>query len=181
MKNKHPDSTEEHIQENGAEQAENKETNPETPETPSETPDEQEEGQEQLEEAKKKYLYLLSDFENFKRNTAKERIELQQTAGRDIVTELLSVLDDFDRAAKNDGLTEGMTLIHHKLVHILQNKGLKELDSKAGEAFNSDMHDAVAEIPAPKEDQKGKIIEVLEKGYLFGGRIIRYAKVVVGC
>lgn len=181
MKQNNPDNLENEMPENGPEQTGNKNSEADSGATAPEAKEEQGEMQQQLEEARNKYLYLLSDFENFKRNAAKERIELQQTAGRDIVTELLSVLDDFDRASKNDTLNEGTTLIQHKLLHILQNKGLKELESKAGDAFNSDTHDAVAEIPAPSEDQKGKIIEVLEKGYLFGGRIIRYAKVVVGC
>ncbi len=181
MKNKHPDSTEKEMLENDSDQLENNENGQESEEpTPADAAG-HEALQQQLEEARGKYLYLLSDFETFKRNSAKERVELQQTAGRDIVTELLSVLDDFDRAVKNDSLNPGTTLIHHKLQQILQTKGLTELECKPGDAFNPDTHDAIAEIPAPSEDKKGKIIEVIEKGYLLGGRKIRFAKVVVGC
>lgn len=181
MKNKNPDSQENELPENDPEQTGNEGSEQENSAPAPEAPAEKEAWKQQVEEAKSKYLYLLSDFETFKRNVAKERLELQSTAGRDIVTELLSVLDDFDRAAKNDSLSEGTILIHHKLLHILQTKGLSELECKPGDTFNSDNQEAVVEIQAPSKDQKGKIIEVLDKGYLFGGRIIRYAKVVVGC
>lgn len=136
--------------------------------------------QEQLEESRNKFLYLFSDFENFKRHAARERMELIQTAGRDILTALLPVLDDFDRADKNDTLTEGTALIHQKLVNTLKTKGLTALDTKPGDDFNPDYHEAVAEIPAATEDLKGKIVDILEPGYSLGERIIRFAKVVVG-
>jgi len=134
----------------------------------------------QLEESKNKYLYLYSDFENFRRNAARERQELAKTAGRDIMTAMLSVLDDFDRASKNGALSEGMQLIHHKLVHTLQGKGLEQVETKAGDSFNADFHEAITEIPAPAEDLKGKIVDVIEPAYRLGDRIIRFAKVVVG-
>lgn len=136
--------------------------------------------QQQLEESKAKYLYLLSDFENFKRNAAKERMELMSTAGRDILAALIPVLDDFDRAAKNDGLPEGMALIHHKLTHILQSKGLELKKTEAGDDFNPDYHEAVAEIPAASEELKGKIVDILDHAYLLGERVLRFGKVVVG-
>jgi len=136
--------------------------------------------QKQLDESKSKYLYLFSDFENFKRNTARERIDLMQTAGRDIVTALLPILDDFDRAAKNGGLPEGIQLIHNKIQHTLEQKGLKVLSLKPGDDFNADTQEAVAEIPAASEALKGKIVDILEQGYTMGERIIRFAKVVVG-
>ena len=136
--------------------------------------------QAQLDEARNKYLYLYSDFENFKRHAARERMELIQTAGRDILTALLPVLDDFDRATKNGALNEGTTLIHHKLLNTLRNKGLTAVETKAGDDFNPDFHEAVAEIPAASEELKGKIVDILEPGYLLGERIIRFAKVVVG-
>lgn len=136
--------------------------------------------EQQLEEARNKYLYLFSDFENAKRHAARERMELIQTAGRDIMTALLPVLDDFDRAAKNGGLNEGMTLIHHKLVQTLKNRGLAVIDLKPGDDFNADQQEAVAEIPAASDELKGKIVDILEPGYLLGERIIRFAKVVVG-
>lgn len=175
---------------------EDKDLNPtelENPSEQSETPaetlaesaqshgnDQMEQLQKQLEEAKNKYLYLFSDFENFKRHAARERIDLIQTAGRDIVTALLPILDDFDRAAKNGGLPEGIQLIHHKMQHMLEQKGLKNLNLKPGDDFNADTQEAVAEIPAASDDQKGKIVDVLEHGYTLGERIIRFAKVVVG-
>ncbi len=133
-----------------------------------------------LDESKSKYLYLFSDFENYKRNSAKERMDLMQTAGRDIMAALLPVLDDFDRAAKNGGLTEGIQLIQHKLQHTLQVKGLQILQTQAGDDFNADLHEAVAEIPAASEELKGKIVDILEHGYQLGERIIRFSKVVVG-
>lgn len=136
--------------------------------------------QDQLEEARNKYLYLLSDFENFKRHSARERMDLIQTASRDIVAALLPVLDDFERAAKSDALNEGTALIHNKIVHTLRSKGLNLLETKPGDEFNADLHEAVAEIPAASEELKGRIVDILEPGYLLGERIIRFAKVVVG-
>lgn len=136
--------------------------------------------QEQLDESRNKYLYLFSDFENFKRHAARERMELIQTAGRDIVTALLPVLDDFDRAAKNNALNEGMALIHHKLANTLKHKGLTAIATNPGDDFNADVHEAVAEIPAASDELKGKIVDILEPGYTLGERIIRFAKVVVG-
>lgn len=136
--------------------------------------------EQQLEESRNKYLYLYSDFENLKRNAARERMDLIQTAGRDILTALLPVLDDFDRAARNGALTEGTTLIHQKVVNILKSKGLTQLEAQPSDAFNADLHEAVAEIPAANEEMKGKIVDILEQGYTLGGRIIRFTKVVVG-
>lgn len=136
--------------------------------------------QKQLDESRNKYLYLFSDFENYKRNAARERMDLISTAGRDIMAALLPILDDFDRAAKNDGLSEGMTLIHNKLAHTLKSKGLNSLEVKPGDEFDLDNHEAVAEIPMPNDESKGKIVDILEQGYSLGGKIIRHAKVVVG-
>lgn len=136
--------------------------------------------QKQLDEAKGKYLYLFSDFENYRRNAAKERFDLMQTAGRDIMAALLPILDDFDRAAKNGALTEGTALIHQKLAHTLRTKGLAAIELKVGDEFNADQQEAVAEIPAASEELRGKIVDILEPGYLLGDKIIRFAKVVVG-
>lgn len=135
---------------------------------------------QQLEESRNKYLYLASDFENYKRNAGRERMELIQTAGRDILAAMLPILDDFDRAAKNDGLNDGINLIYHKLQSTLEHKGLKSLAAQAGDEFNADIHEAVAEIPAASEEHKGKIVDIVEQGYQLGERIIRFAKVVVG-
>jgi molecular chaperone GrpE len=136
--------------------------------------------QQQLEESRNKYLYLFSDFENFKRNTARERMELITTAGRDILAAMLPIVDDFDRAAKNGALTEGTALIHQKLVNILKNKGLVMMETNPGDDFNPDAHEAVAEIPVPDEAMKGKIVDILEQGCSLGDRILRHSKVVVG-
>jgi len=135
---------------------------------------------QQLDEARNKFLYLYSDFETYKRHAAKERIDLITSAGREILTALLPILDDFERARKNTGLDEGMTLIHHKLTGILSSKGLAQFETGPGDHFNADRHEAIAEIPAPTEDMKGKILDVVEHGYMLGERIIRFAKVVVG-
>lgn len=153
-----------------------------TAESPESAPDDGKirELQEQLDESRNKYLYLYSDFENFKRHAARERMELIQTAGRDILTALLPVLDDFDRAAKNNALNEGMAIIHNKLVNTLKHKGLSVIETQAGDEFNPDIHEAVAEIPAASDELKGKIVDILEPGYSLGERIIRFAKVVVG-
>lgn len=135
---------------------------------------------QQLDEARNKFLYLYSDFETYKRHAAKERIDLITSAGREILTALLPILDDFERARKNTGLDEGMILIHHKLTGILSSKGLAQFETASGDHFNADRHEAIAEIPAPTEEMKGKILDVVEHGYMLGDRIIRFAKVVVG-
>jgi molecular chaperone GrpE len=149
---------------------------------PDTTPDQERirELQQQLDESRSKYMYLYSDMENIRRNAARERMELISTAGRDIMAALLPVLDDFDRAAKNDGLSDGMTLIHQKLANTLKSKGLQPLETQPGDPFDADRHEAIVEIPAPSEDLKGKIVDIIEQGYTLGERIIRYAKVVVG-
>jgi molecular chaperone GrpE len=136
--------------------------------------------QQKLEESRNRHLYLLSDFENLKRHAARDRIELVQTAGRDILAALLPVLDDFDRASRSGALNEGTSLIYQKLVNTLQGKGLHSMNVQPGAAFDPDHHEAVAEVPMPDESQKGKIVDILEQGYLLGERIIRHAKVVVG-
>lgn len=176
MKHKRPLNTEEEVLENSAEPVESTENAAANANLEAQMQD----LQQQLEASQNKFKYLLADFENFKRNVAKERLELQQTAGRDIVTALLPVLDDFDRAAKNNALSEGTALIHHKFFQTLLGRGLVKLESKAGDDFNPDFQEAVAEIPAASEALKGKIVDVVEQGYQLGDRIIRFAKVVVG-
>jgi molecular chaperone GrpE len=133
-----------------------------------------------------KYLRLFAEFDNFKRRTQKERVELLQTAGKDVIVSLLSVLDDFDRANKAmDGATdvvpirEGINLVHTKLKNLLAQKGLKEMES-INTVFDTDNHEAITKIPAPNEDMKGKVIDELEKGYTLNDKVIRFAKVVVG-
>lgn len=140
----------------------------------------------ELEEQKEKYIRLLAEFENYKRRTAKERIDLFKTAGQDVIKDMLPVLDDIDRAqnaitdAKDvEGVRQGLLLISEKLRTVLQGKGLKEMESK-GLDFDSDAMEAVTEIPAAEPGMKGKVVDVLEKGYTLNEKIIRYAKVVVG-
>ncbi len=155
-----------------------------TTDTPEENPagmsEETQQLRNQLEEMKNKYLYLAADFENYKRHSARERMDLMQTANRDVMAALLPVLDDFDRAEKTAGIPEGIKLIHHKLLQTLRQKGLKQLELQAGAAFDADTQEAVTEIPVPQEELKGKIVDIIEPGYLLGEKIIRFAKVVVG-
>jgi len=140
----------------------------------------------ELEEAKDKYLRKVAEFENFKRRSAKERIELIQTAGRDVITDLLDVLDDCDRAQKQldasqdiGAAREGVMLVFNKLRNTLQSKGVKAMVT-LHEEFNPDLHEAVTEIPAPSEALKGKVLDEVVKGYYLNDKIIRHAKVVVG-
>ena len=141
---------------------------------------------EDLQNEKDKYLRLFAEFENYKKRTGRERIELFKTAGEDVVKAVLPVLDDFDRALKEfsedlqDPHVQGMMLISNKLKENLKQKGLEVSQTIPGDVFNADNHEAVTQIPAPKDDMKGKIIDVLEKGYTLGGKIIRYPKVVIG-
>ncbi|MDP5078739.1 MAG: nucleotide exchange factor GrpE [Nonlabens sp.] len=142
--------------------------------------------EEQLQQEKEKFLRLFADFENFKRRTAKERMELFKTAGEGILKDMLPVLDDFDRAmieinkSEDEQLATGVTLISNKLRNTLESKGLEEVSTRAGDTFNADQHEAITQIPAPTDDMKGKIIDILEKGYKLGDKIIRYPKVVIG-
>lgn len=137
---------------------------------------------DELEEMKKKYLLLYADFENFRKNKAKERIELLQTAAAGVITDLLPSIDNYERALANapEGeISEGIQLIFKGILNTLQTKGLKELPAK-GEVFNADFHDCITQYPAPSEDEKGKVLDVLEKGYTLNDKVIRFAKVVVG-
>jgi len=142
--------------------------------------------QKQVDELKDKYLRLVADFDNFRKRNAKERLELIQTATRDLVAALLPVLDDSERAEKQMQLTqdieaikEGEKLVFNKLRSTLQSKGLRPMDS-VGVDFNPEYHEAITEIPAPGPDLKGKVLDVVEKGYYLNDKIIRFAKVVVG-
>ncbi len=139
-----------------------------------------------LAKEKDKYLRLFAEFENYKRRTSKERIELFKTANQEVLLAMLPVLDDFDRAIveinKSDDelLTKGVELIHEKLKSTLVAKGLEQVDLKAGDAFDADFAEAITQIPAPSDEFKGKIVDVLEKGYKLGDKIIRFPKVVLG-
>ena len=142
--------------------------------------------QAELEEQKDKYVRLFAEFDNYKRRTSKERVELIQTAGRELMTALLDVLDDCDRAEKqvnkSDDLTqirEGVQLVFHKLRQTLTAKGLKPMESIHTE-FDVEKHEAITEIPAPTPDLANKVIDEVQKGYYLNDKIIRFAKVVVG-
>jgi molecular chaperone GrpE len=133
-----------------------------------------------------KFLRKVAEFENYKRRSARERIELIQTAGRDVITDMLDVLDDCDRAQKQletsedaGAIKEGVMLVFAKLRNVLQARGLKAMET-ASQDFNPDLHDAITEIPAPGEELKGKILDEVMKGYYLNDKIIRHAKVVVG-
>lgn len=140
----------------------------------------------ELDLQKDKYLRLFAEFENYKRRTSKERVELFKTAGQEVMQSMLPVLDDFDRAlkevskSKEKEVVQGIELIHNKLKDTLKAKGLEEYQVKEGETFDGDLHEAITQIPAPSPDMKGKIIDVVEKGYTLGDKIIRYPKVVTG-
>jgi len=141
---------------------------------------------EQLAKEKDQYLRLFAEFDNFKKRTSRERMDIFKTANKEVITSLLPVLDDFGRALNqieksgDDSLHQGVELINNKLVETLRAKGLKEMETKAGDDFNTDFHEAITQIPAPTEDLKGKIVDVVETGYLLNDVVVRYAKVVVG-
>jgi molecular chaperone GrpE len=142
--------------------------------------------QEDLANEKDKFLRLFAEFENFKRRTAKERIDLFKTANQDVLQSMLPVLDDFDRAmleiskSDDDVLLKGVELIHEKLKTALISKGLEQVEVRVGDSFNADFAEAITQIPAPTDDLKGKIVDVIEKGYKLGDKIIRFPKVVIG-
>jgi molecular chaperone GrpE len=142
--------------------------------------------EEQLAQEKDKFLRLFAEFENYKKRTTKERIDLFKTAGREVITALLPVIDDFDRALpeiKKSADTEtlkGIELIHNKLKEVLKSKGLTEIEVGVGDDFDSEVHEAITQIPAPDDSLKGKVIDTVEKGYTLGDQIIRHPKVVVG-
>ncbi len=142
--------------------------------------------QAELDDTKDKYLRLVAEFDNFRKRTSKERIELIQTSTQELMTAVLPVIDDFERAAKSmetatdlAPVKEGLDLIHQKLKSILTQKGLKPMES-LGQPFNADLHEAITNIPAPSEDQKDLVLDEVERGYMLGEKVIRFAKVVVG-
>tara|TARA_B110000971_G_scaffold197903_1_gene214092 strand:+ start:2944 stop:3480 length:537 start_codon:yes stop_codon:yes gene_type:complete len=139
-----------------------------------------------LAQEKDKFLRLFAEFENYKRRTTKERIELFSTANQDVIKALLPVVDDFDRAllemskSETTELSKGVELIKNKLSSTLEQKGLTPIEVASGDVFNADDHEAITQIAAPSEDMKGKIIDVIEKGYKLGDKVIRFPKVVIG-
>jgi molecular chaperone GrpE len=141
---------------------------------------------EELSNEKDKFLRLFAEFENYKRRTSKERIDLFKTANQEVLQAMLPVLDDFDRAwaqvskSEDEALVTGVQLIHDKMRSTLVSKGLEEVEVKAGDVFNADFAEAITQIPAPNDKMKGKIVDVIEKGYKLGDKIIRFPKVVIG-
>ncbi len=137
--------------------------------------------QAELYELKDKYLRLYSDFDNFRKRTAKEKLEMIQSASERVIVDIIPVIDDIERATANaqEGeISEGIHLIFNKLYNTLAVKGLKPMDAK-GAVFNADLHEAITQFPAPTEDDKGKVFDVVEKGYYLNDKVIRFAKVVV--
>lgn len=141
---------------------------------------------EDLQKEKDKFLRLFAEFENYKRRTSKERLELFKTANQEVMTAMLPIMDDFDRAMNelkrsgDENLLKGIELIHNKLKETLKAKGLERMEVEQGSDFDSEIHEAITQVPAPSDDLKGKIIDVVEPGYKLGERIIRYPKVVTG-
>ncbi len=171
--------------ESATNQTDEKEEQMETPPVEEKLSVEQE-LQSKLAELNDKYLRLYSDFDNFRKRTAKEKIDLIQSGGEDVFKSMLPIIDDFERAIKSNAETtdiktinEGVNLIYNKFKNTLSQKGLEEMKS-LGEPFNTDLHEAITSIAAPSEATKGKIVDELEKGYTLNGKVIRFAKVVIG-
>jgi len=174
------------VKENPTSQEPTDSTTASTEETTPPTEGESPAAQEPQEDWKNKYYYLAADFDNYRRNQAKERRDLLATAAQGVIKDLLPILDNFERAIKaNEQLTdmeaikEGFQLIYQGLSNGLNKHGLKEIESN-GQVFNSDIHEAIAQIPAPEEELKGKVMDTVEKGYTLNEKVIRYAKVAVG-
>ena len=144
--------------------------------------------QDEMAESKDKYLRLYSEYDNFRRRTSKEKLDLMQTANEDLMSALIPIIDDFERADKAydkkesdvKSMKEGMDLIYNKFKKILEHKGLTAMEGKVGMAFDPDFHEAITQIPAPSKKLKGKVVDVIEKGYMLKEKVVRYAKVVTG-
>lgn len=171
---------------NDSQVAENPELNDDTSAEEVETLSVKEQLKEDLAKEKDKFLRLFAEFENFKKRTSKERMDLFKTAGQEVIVSLLPILDDFDRALKEISKSEdqemfkGVELINNKFKETLKSKGLEQIEVGEGDVFDAEVHDAITQIPAPNKKLKGKIIDVVEKGFKLGERIIRHPKVVVG-
>lgn len=182
MNQENTDNLEQEIQDVNLEN--NSET--ESSEMPSEERSKEELLQEEVTKEKDKFLRLFAEFENYKKRTSKERLDLYKTANQEVLQAMLPVLDDFDRAmieiskSNDEVLLKGVELIHEKLKATLISKGLEQVDIKSGDVFNADFAEAITQIPAPNDKLKGKIVDVIEKGYKLGDKIIRFPKVVLG-
>lgn len=177
---------EEKIENLQEEQVENQEGVNEEDIEQNDAANELEELQKKLEEEKDRSLRLFAEFENFRKRTAREKMEMFKTAGEDIMLSLLPVLDDFERALKelekseDDSLFTGVKLINNKFRETLRSKGLEPIEVNPGDAFDAEVHEAITQIPAPDKKLKGKIVDIVERGYTLGDKIIRYPKVVTG-
>ena len=173
-------------------EAEAKEEAPESEEKASETPAEEtaesllEKEKEKVEAEKKKYIYLMAEFDNYRRRVSQEKLDLIDTASKGVINDLLPVVDNFERALKSleeseasESAKKGTELIYKQLLDVLKKKGVTEIEA-IGKELDTDEHEAVAQIPAPEEDQKGKVVDVVQKGYKLNGKVIRFAKVVMG-
>ena len=164
----------------------NEENTSEQPDIKDEELSEEDMLKEDLQKEKDKFLRLFAEFENYKRRTSKERLELFKTANQEVMTAMLPVMDDFDRAMNelkksgDENLLKGIELIHNKLKETLKAKGLERMVIEPGDDFDSEVHEAITQVPAPSDKLKGKIVDVVEPGYKLGERIIRYPKVVTG-
>jgi molecular chaperone GrpE len=155
-------------------------------ETATKGPSAEDKLKEELTAANDKYLRLFAEFDNFRRRTVREREEARKTEGKDVIVAMLPVMDDFERAIRSmDNATDvnaiktGIELIYNKLSGTLTQKGLKPMEA-LGETFDADIHEAITNVPAPTDDLKGKVIDVMEKGYYLGDKVVRFAKVIVG-
>jgi molecular chaperone GrpE len=162
------------------------EQNQENAEAPTVEISNEEKLEEDLAKEKDKFLRLFAEFENYKKRTSKERIDLFKTANQEVLQAMLPILDDFDRAmieiskTDDENLITGVNLIHEKLKNTLVSKGLEQVEINPGDYFNADFAEAITQIPAPSADLKGKIVDVIEKGYKLGDKIIRFPKVIIG-
>jgi len=170
----------------GKVQAADAETNEEHEETQEETSESVEELKKKLQELNDKYLRLSAEYDNYRKRTLKEKMELTKSAGASVILALLPVIDDFDRAlahlddAKDlDAVKEGILLIYSKFKEFLAQQGVTEIEA-TNKDFDTDLHEAITKIPAPSEEMKGKVIDTVEKGYKLNDKVIRFAKVVVG-
>lgn len=181
-------NTEEIAAEETSEQQETQDKSEGSEEEQPEETDELTKLQDELAESKDKYLRLYSEFDNFRRRTAKEKLDLVQTATEDLMVALIPVLDDFERAEKSfdeketdiKAVKDGVDLIHNKFRKILEQKGLLVMKGEQGMDFDPDFHEAITQVPAPKKNLKGKVVDIIEKGYLLKEKVVRYAKVVIG-
>ncbi len=189
-KAKHDKEVKDQVEEaidNAIDEVENDDENTtEQPEIKEDELSEEDRLKEDLQKEKDKFLRLFAEFENYKRRTSKERLELFKTANQEVMAAMLPVMDDFDRAMNelrksgDENLLRGIELIHNKLKETLKAKGLERMKVEKGDDFDSEKHEAITQIPAPSDDLKGKIVDVVEAGYKLGERIIRYPKVVTG-